>query len=55
MSDAPKPRRTKRREELDLLPKEEGMKRADDLLRALLKTPSDPQTPKPAPKAKRKR
>lgn len=40
---------------LDLLPKREGAKRADDLLRALLNTPPEPFTPKPAPKKRSKR
>lgn len=43
-----------KRDELDLLPREEGMKRADDLLRTMLNSPPDPQTPKPAPKKARK-
>jgi hypothetical protein len=44
-----------KRDELDLLPKEEGMKRADDLLRTLLNSRPDPQTPKPKPKKRQKR
>ena len=50
MTNARKPESQTKRDELDLLPKEEGMKRADDLLRALLNSPPDPQTPKPAKK-----
>jgi len=46
-------RQTKREiETLDLLPRAEGLKRADDLLRAMLSSPPDPYTPKP--KAKRR-
>jgi hypothetical protein len=39
---------------LDLLPKREGQKRADDLLRTLLASPPDPHTPKPKKPRKRK-
>jgi hypothetical protein len=35
---------------LELVPKREGTKRADDLLRAMLNTPPEPFTPKPKPK-----
>jgi hypothetical protein len=42
-------------DKLDLLPKREGAKRADELLRALLNSPPDPQTPKPARKKRAKR
>ncbi|HEX2825307.1 MAG TPA: hypothetical protein VHP37_03095 [Burkholderiales bacterium] len=54
MTNARKPEPQTKRDELDLYPKEEGMKRADDLLRALLSTPPDPQTPKPTPKKRAK-
>lgn len=47
--------REKELAELDLLPKCEGDKRADDLLRALLNTPPVPFTPKPKPKRRAKR
>ena len=40
---------------LDLLPKREGDKHADDLLRAMLNTPPEPFTPKPKPKQRRKK
>lgn len=54
MNNASKPHKADaKRDQLDLLPKAEGMKRADDLLRTLLSSPPDPQTPKPA-KKKRK-
>jgi hypothetical protein len=39
---------------LDLLPKREGAKRADDLLRTLLSSPPDPQIPTKPAKKKRK-
>ena len=50
MNNARKPQQDTKRDELDLLPRKEGMKRADDLLRALLNSPPDPQTRKPKPK-----
>jgi hypothetical protein len=50
-----KPESKPKRDELDLLPPEEGMKRADDLLRTLLNSPPDPQTPKPKPKQRAKK
>ena len=46
--------REKEIEKLDLLPKREGQKRADDLLRALLHSPPDLQTPKPKPKRRKR-
>lgn len=55
MHNARKPAPQTKRDELDLLPKAEGMKRADELLRAMLNTPPDPQTPKPAKKAAAKK
>ena len=49
-----KPRPSKREiDELDLLPKQEALKRADALLRAMLASPPDPYTPKPKKRAKR--
>jgi hypothetical protein len=39
---------------LDLIPRREGQKRADDLLRTLLSSPPDPQTPKPKSKQTRR-
>ncbi len=49
-------RRTKPEAEgLDLLPKDEALKRADALLRAMLATPPDPYTPKPKKARKRAR
>jgi hypothetical protein len=42
-------------EKLDLLPKGQSEKRADDLLRTLLNSPPDPQTPKPKPKPRAKK
>lgn len=47
--------RTAKPDELDLLPREEGMKRADDLLRAMLNSPPEPYTPKPKPKRRAKK
>jgi len=55
MPNSRKPQRTTERDTLDLLPRKEGMKRADDLLRALLNSPPDPHTPKPKPKRRAKR
>jgi hypothetical protein len=43
------------RDDLDLLPREEGLKRADDLLRAMLNSPPDPKTPTPKPKQRAKK
>ena len=45
--------RAKELEKLDLLPKGEGEKRADDLLRAMLNSPPDPHTPKSKRPAKK--
>lgn len=42
-------------EELDMLPKNEGLKRTDDLLRAMLNSPPDPYTPKHKPKKRAKK
>lgn len=42
-------------DKLDLLPREEGLKRADDLLRAMLNSPPDPKTPKAKPKRRIKK
>ena len=36
--------KTAKADELDVLPREQGMKRADDLLRAMLNSPPDPHT-----------
>lgn len=44
---------TTRRDELHVLPPEKGMKRADELLRAMLNSSPDRQTLKPKPLAKR--
>jgi len=49
----PKPSTKREIESLDLLPRAEGMKRADDLLRAMLNSPPDPYTPKPKKRQKR--
>lgn len=46
--------REKELAELDLLPKREGQKRADDLLRAMLNSPPDPQTPKAKPRQRKR-
>jgi hypothetical protein len=47
-----KTKQTKREiESLDLLPRDEALKRTDELLRRMLSSPPDPFTPKP----KRKR
>jgi hypothetical protein len=46
--------RAKELEKLDLLPKNEGQKRADDLLRAMLNSPPEPHTPKAKPKQRSK-
>jgi hypothetical protein len=57
MNNARKPSEADRERELaelDLLPNREGQKRADDLLRTLLNSPPDPQTPKPKPKKRAK-
>jgi hypothetical protein len=40
-------------DDLDLLPKDEALKRADELLRKMLATPPDPFTPKPKKPKKR--
>jgi hypothetical protein len=40
---------------LDLLPKRQGQKRADDLLRAMLNSPPDPHAQKTKERAKRAR
>jgi hypothetical protein len=54
----PKPKRQapskQKGEPLELLPREEALRRADDLLRTLLNSPPDPFTPKKA-RAKPKR
>jgi hypothetical protein len=55
MNNARKPQPDTKRDELDLLPRDEGMKRADELLRALLETPPEPFTPKPKAVKKRAR
>jgi hypothetical protein len=39
VNTARKPQPDTKRDDLDLLPRKEGMKRADDLLRALLNSP----------------
>lgn len=39
---------------LDLLPREEGLKRTDDLLRTMLNSPPDPFTPKARAKPKKR-
>lgn len=41
-------------ESLELLPRKEAQKRAEDLLRTMLNTPPDPQTPKAKPKKRAK-
>jgi hypothetical protein len=46
--------RAKELQKLDLLPKREGEKRADDLLRAMLNSPPDPRTPAANARAKRR-
>ena len=46
--------RAKELEKLDLLPKREAEKRADDLLRTLLNSPPEPFTPKPKKTRKRR-
>lgn len=46
--------RARELQKLDLHPKREGQKRADELLRALLNSPPDPQTPKPKPKRRKR-
>ena len=40
---------------LDLLPKREGDKRTDDLLRAMLNSPPEPYTPPVKPKKRAKK
>ena len=50
MNNAQKPRPDTKHDQLDLLPRAEGMKRADDLLRTLLSSPPNPHTPKPKAK-----
>ena len=40
---------------LELLPKPQALKRADDLIRAMLSSPPDPYTPKPKPKKRAKK
>ena len=59
MNNARKPSEADREKELaemDMLPKREGQRRADDQLRALLNSPPDPHItpPKPAARAKKK-
>jgi hypothetical protein len=39
---------------LDLLPRDEALKRTNDLLRRMLSSPPDPFTPKPKPKKRAK-
>ena len=47
--------RTVKPDDLELLPRAEGMKRADELLRTLLNSPPDPHTSKPAKKKRERR
>ncbi len=52
MNNARKPQKE---DALDLLPRAEALKRTDDLLRAMLNSPPDPQTPKAKPKKRAKK
>ena len=46
--------KTERTDALDLLPRAEGMKRADELLRRMLSSPPDPHTPPHKPEKKKR-
>ena len=51
-----KTKQTKREiDSLDLLPREEALKRTDELLRRMLNSPPDPHVTKPKPKRRAKK